>query len=68
MKLPILDLEVNRPTRASLAWYAGIAAMGAAELIEWPLAAIVIAGHLIEENTRSSAVSGAAGGVESGAG
>ncbi|HWF34119.1 MAG TPA: hypothetical protein VG295_02075 [Solirubrobacteraceae bacterium] len=68
MKLPVLDLELNRPTRSSLAWYAGMGAMTAAGLLEWPLAAIVVTGHLISENSRSSAVSGAASGVESAAG
>lgn len=68
MKLPILDLELNRPSRGSIAWYAGISVMAASGLVEWPLAAIIAAGHMIEENTRSQAVSGAAGGVESGAG
>ena len=68
MKLPILDLELNKPTRGSLAWYAGVSAMTVAGVIEWPLAAIVVAGHLIEENSHSHTVSAAAGGVQSGAG
>lgn len=68
MKLPILDLELSRPTRASVAWYAGLSAMAATGLLEWPLAAIVAAGHLVEENSRSQAVEELAEGVESGAG
>lgn len=68
MKLPLLDLEVQCPTRGSLAWYAGLATMGATGLVEWPLAAIIAAGHLISENSQSQAVAGAAEGAESGAG
>ena len=68
MKLPILDLELNKPTRASLAWYGGISAMTAAGLVEWPLAVIVAAGHLVQENSSSKAVSAGAEGVQSGAG
>lgn len=68
MKLPVLDLELNKPTRSSLAWYGGISAMAAFGLIEWPLAAVVAAGHLISENSRSEAVTGAAEGAQSGAG
>jgi hypothetical protein len=68
MKLPLLDLELNKPTRSSLAWYTGIAAMAGVGLIEWPLAGVVAAGHLISENSRSPAVTGAAEGAESGAG
>ena len=67
MKLPILDLELNKPTKASLAWYGGISLMAATGVVEWPLAVIVAAGHLVEENSRSKAVSAGAEGVESGA-
>jgi|GEM_PF-4969297 len=68
MKIPILDLELNKPTRSSLAWYGGITAMAALGALEWPLAAVVMTGHLISENSRSPAVSGAAEGAESAAG
>ena len=68
MKIPVLDVEFNKPTRGSLAWYGTLAAMSATGLIEWPLAAVMGAGHLISENTRSEAVSGAAEGAESSAG
>jgi hypothetical protein len=68
MRLPILDLELERPTRGSIAWYAGIGAMTAAGAVEWPVAAIIATGHLIAENSKSSAVSGAAEGAESAAG
>ncbi len=42
--------------------------MAAVGLIEWPLAAVVAAGHLIAENSQSPSVSGAADGAESATG
>ena len=68
MKLPILDLQLNKPTRGSLAWYGALGVMTGAGLLEWPLAVAIAAGHLITENTRSQAVAGAAEGAESAAG
>ena len=68
MKIPVLDLEVEQPTRGSLAWYGTMATMTAAGLVEWPLATVLVAGHLITQNTRSQAVEGAAQGAESAGG
>ena len=68
MKLPVLNLEVSRPTRGSIAWYGALGTMSAFGMIEWPLALVVGAGHLIAENSRSQAVTGAAEGAESAAG
>ncbi len=68
MKIPIVDVELHKPTRGSLAWYGTLTAMTAAGVVEWPLAAVVAAGHLVAENSRSQAVSGAAEGAESAAG
>ncbi len=42
--------------------------MAGVGLVEWPLAAIIVAGHLISENSNSPAVSSAADGAESAAG
>lgn len=68
MKVPVLDLELDKPSRGSLAWYGTVGAMTAAGLVEWPLATLLAAGHLIAENSRSEAVAGAAEGAESAAG
>lgn len=68
MHVPLLDLQIERPTRSSLAWYGGIGTMAAAGLVEWPLAAIIVAGHVITENSKSSTVVGAVEGAEAGAG
>lgn len=64
----MVEIEIERPTRLSLGWYAGIGVMAAAGVVEWPIAAIVATGHLIAENSRSQSVAGAAEGAESGAG
>ncbi len=42
MRIPIIDLELNRPTKSSLAWYGGIGAMAGVGLVEWPLAAGIV--------------------------
>jgi len=68
MRIPIIKLDLNAPTRGSLAWYGGVGAMAVAGLVEWPLAAVLAAGHLIVENSPSPAVSGAADGAESATG
>lgn len=68
MEIPVLNLELNKPTRGSMAWYGTLGAMSAFGAIEWPLAAVVAAGHLIAENSRSQAVEGAAEGAEEAAG
>lgn len=68
MHIPVLDLEVEKPTRSSLAWYGSVGTMTALGVIEWPLAAVTVAGHLIAQNSRSGAVSGAAEGASDSAG
>jgi predicted membrane protein len=68
MRIPVVEVEIERPTRASLAWYAGIGAMAVAGVVEWPVAAVVATGHLIAENSRSPAVAGAVEGADSAAG
>lgn len=67
LKIPVIDLELHRPTRGSLAWYAGIGTMAAVGAVEWPVAAIIATGHFVSENSRSPTVSQAAEGAESGA-
>jgi hypothetical protein len=68
MKIPVIEIELNRPSRGSLAWYLTLGVMTGAGVIEWPLAALVAASHLIAENSRSQTVEGAAEGAESAAG
>jgi hypothetical protein len=62
---PAVDVPVLGPTHpAKLAWYAGVAAMAAVELIEWPVAVVVATGHLIADRTRNPALKQFAEGAE----
>jgi len=51
---------------ARVAWFAGLGAMAAFELIEWPLALIIGVTHVIETTSRDQMVEELAGGVEAG--
>ncbi len=66
LEVPVIDVRVSRPSRQSLAWLAGLGAMAAIEVIEWPLALIVAAGHVIATQSESPAVREAVEGAESG--
>ncbi|CAM4150797.1 hypothetical protein MB901379_00627 [Mycobacterium basiliense] len=49
VNLPMLGrLEVPRPEQ--LAYFGGLAALAAFELIDWPIAAVIAAGHLLANN------------------
>lgn len=41
---------------ARVAWYAGLGALVAFEVIEWPIAALLAASHFIEHNARHAIV------------
>jgi hypothetical protein len=55
------------PRHSRLAWYAGLAVMAAVEVIEWPLALLMMLGHEIAHRAHSEALRDFAEGVESGA-
>jgi len=50
-----------------LGWYAGLAVMAAIEIIEWPLAIMMMLGHEIAHRAHSRALRDFAEGVEAGA-
>ncbi len=52
---------------ARVAWYVGLGAMAAFELVEWPLALLIGVTHAIETHSHDQIVDGLAGGVEAGA-
>jgi len=61
-----------RPRRRTLphprfTWYAGVAVMAALEIVEWPLALIMMIGHEIAHRSHSEALRDFAEGIESGA-
>lgn len=49
LNLPIVgQVEIPRPE--ALAYYTGLAALAAFELIDWPVAVVIAAGHLLASN------------------
>ncbi|SPM38909.1 hypothetical protein MNAB215_1090 [Mycobacterium numidiamassiliense] len=49
INLPVLGrTEIPRPEQ--LAYYGGLAALAALELIDWPVALVIAAGHVLASN------------------
>jgi hypothetical protein len=49
VNMPVLgQMEIPRPEQ--LAYYGGLAALAAFELIDWPVAMVIAAGHLLASN------------------
>ena len=49
INLPLVgQVEIPRPEQ--LAYYGGVAALAAFELIDWPVAVVIAAGHLLAAN------------------
>jgi hypothetical protein len=49
LNLPVIgQVEIPRPE--ALAYYGGLAALAAFELIDWPVALVIAAGHLLASN------------------
>ncbi|MGF2945095.1 hypothetical protein [Mycobacterium sp. Lab-001] len=49
VNLPIMgQVEIPRPEQ--LAYYGGLAALAAFELIDWPVALVIAAGHIMANN------------------
>ena len=49
LNLPVIgQVEIPRPE--ALAYYGGLAALAAFELIDWPVAVVIAAGHLLASN------------------
>ena len=52
MNLPVVgSVEIPRPEQ--LAYFGGLAALAALDLIEWPVALVIAAGHLLASNHRN---------------
>lgn len=45
--LPLGHVTVKLPPLKHAAYYAGVAALAAAEIIEWPIALVIAAGHAL---------------------
>ena len=49
VNLPVLgQMEIPRPEQ--LAYFGGLAALAALELIDWPVAVVIAAGHMLASN------------------
>ena len=49
VNVPVVgQVEIPRPEQ--LAYYGGLAALAALELIDWPVALVIAAGHLLASN------------------
>ncbi|GGM51105.1 hypothetical protein GCM10011608_40010 [Micromonospora sonchi] len=57
--------EVAVPPPDKLAYYAGIGVLTALQVIEWPLALVITAGHLLADQHLSQVARGIGGALES---
>lgn len=49
VNLPVIG-QVDVPRPEQLAYYGGLAALAAFELIDWPVALVIAAGHILASN------------------
>lgn len=57
MELPMLG-EVAVPPPDKVAYYAGLGVLAALQVIEWPIALVITAGHLLADQHFSGLASG----------
>jgi hypothetical protein len=50
LTLPFGLGEVTLPAPQRLAWYGGVVAIAALELIDWPIAIVLLVGHALAED------------------
>lgn len=67
VRLPLVGMKINLPGQADLAWYAGLGAMAATELVEWPVALLIAGTHFIENHVHDRDIQQLAEGVDAGA-
>ncbi len=65
LRLPWLNVSVPVPPPDRAAFYAGLTVMALAELIDWPVALVIAAGHALAARSRNRAVEGLAESAES---
>lgn len=64
MEIPLLG-EVAVPPRDKVAYYAGLGVLAALQVIEWPMALVITAGHLLADQHLSGVVKGMGEALES---
>ena len=52
VNLPIVG-KVDIPRPEQIAYYGGLAALAALEIIDWPVAVVIVAGHVLASNHRN---------------
>ena len=52
VNLPIVG-KVDIPRPEQIAYYGGLAALAALEIIDWPVALVIVAGHVLASNHRN---------------
>lgn len=63
--LPLLGIRLPLPTADRAVYYGGIAVLVALDLIEWPVALVVVAGHEILKRSSNPVVREAGAAAES---
>lgn len=58
--LPLVHTTVHLPPPEHAAYYAGVAVLVALEVIEWPVALVVAAGHALASRSHNQVVEGVA--------
>ena len=59
--------QAPRRVHPRFGWYVGVAVMAVVEIIEWPLAIVMMLGHEIAHRTHREALRDFAEGIEAGA-
>lgn len=67
MNVPVVNRKVNLPDSRGLIWYAGVGAMAAFELIEWPIALLIAGTHFVENHSHNRDVQQLAEGIDASA-
>jgi hypothetical protein len=65
LRLPLVPWSVEVPRRL-LPYYIGLGAMAVLDVIEWPLALLIAAGHTVASQAHNKALRELAEGIESG--
>lgn len=67
VRVPGIGVTLQLPPPERIAWYLGLAAMAAFDIVDWELALIIGIGHLLADNSRYRFLAEMASGAESGA-
>ncbi len=62
--LPLVHTTMHLPPPEHAAYYAGVAVLVALEVIEWPVALVVAAGHALASRSHNQVVEGVAEAAE----